>query len=78
MSPNPNVNARFHLRVPSKGEVISGDLVIVGIGIIPVVAPLIAAGGNGVLVTAFARPACPKYTRSATAPRTRMILPKSP
>src|SRR3546814_1546085 len=35
------------------GEVISADLVIVGIGIVPAVEPLIAAGaagGNGVLV----------------------------
>lgn len=40
------------------GEVIPADLVIVGIGIIPAVGPLIAAGatgGNGVAVDAFCR-----------------------
>lgn len=44
------------------GEVIPADLVIVGIGIIPAVAPLIVAGaegGNGVNVDAFCRTTLP-------------------
>jgi 3-phenylpropionate/trans-cinnamate dioxygenase ferredoxin reductase subunit len=44
------------------GEVVAADMVIVGIGIIPEVAPLIAAGaegGNGVAVDAFCRTTLP-------------------
>jgi len=44
------------------GDVIAADLVIVGIGIVPAVEPLIAAGaegGNGVLVDAFCRTSLP-------------------
>ncbi|MHA4836457.1 NAD(P)/FAD-dependent oxidoreductase [Sphingopyxis sp. MSC1_008] len=46
----------------SDGEVIPADLVIVGIGIVPAVAPLIAAGaegGNGVLVDRFCKTSLP-------------------
>ncbi|WOF44659.1 FAD-dependent oxidoreductase [Sphingopyxis indica] len=44
------------------GEVIPADLVIVGIGIVPAVEPLIAAGaegGNGVLVDAYCKTSLP-------------------
>lgn len=44
------------------GEIIPADMVIVGIGIVPAVAPLIAAGargGNGVAVDAFCRTSLP-------------------
>ncbi|SNS30193.1 NAD(P)/FAD-dependent oxidoreductase [Sphingopyxis indica] len=44
------------------GEVIPADLVIVGIGIVPAVGPLIAAGaegGNGVLVDAYCKTSLP-------------------
>ena len=46
----------------SEGEVIAADLVIVGIGIIPAVEPLIAAGaegGNGVLVDRLCKTSLP-------------------
>jgi 3-phenylpropionate/trans-cinnamate dioxygenase ferredoxin reductase subunit len=46
----------------SDGEVIAADLVIVGIGIVPAVEPLIAAGaegGNGVLVDALCKTSLP-------------------
>jgi len=46
----------------SGGEVIPADLVIVGIGIVPAVEPLVAAGaegGNGVLVDALCRTSLP-------------------
>ncbi len=45
------------------GEVIAADMVIVGIGIVPQVAPLIAAvakGGNGIAVDAFCRTTLPE------------------
>ncbi len=44
------------------GTVLPADLVIVGIGIVPAVAPLLAAGaegGNGVMVDAFCRTSLP-------------------
>lgn len=44
------------------GEILPADIVIVGIGIIPAVAPLVAAGatgGNGVLVDEFCRTSLP-------------------
>ena len=59
------------------GDVIRREMVIVGIGIIPAVAPLIAAGaegGNGVAVDDCAAPACPTSSRSATARRMRTAL----
>ena len=46
----------------SDGEVIPADLVIVGIGIVPAVEPLVAAGaegGNGVLVDRFCKTSLP-------------------
>lgn len=46
----------------SNGEVIPADLVIVGIGIVPAVEPLLAAGaegGNGVLVDRFCKTSLP-------------------
>lgn len=48
---------------PANGDVIPADLVIVGIGIIPAVAPLIAAGAegkNGETVYAFYRTSLPE------------------
>lgn len=44
------------------GEVLRAEMVVVGIGILPVVGPLLAAGcqgGNGVLVDAFCRTSLP-------------------
>ena len=44
------------------GSVVAGSMVVVGIGIVPAVAPLIeagAAGGNGVTVDAFCRTSLP-------------------
>lgn len=46
----------------SDGEVVNADMVIVGIGIVPVVEPLITAGsegGNGVSVDAYCRTSLP-------------------
>ncbi len=46
----------------AQGEIIGADLVIVGIGILPAVAPLLAAGargGNGVWVDAHCRTSLP-------------------
>ena len=46
----------------SNGEVIPADLVIVGVGIVPAVEPLLAAGaegGNGVLVDRFCKTSLP-------------------
>ena len=61
------------------GEVMPAEMVIVGIGIVPAVEPLIAAGaegGNGVDGRrAIAAPACPTSSRSATARRTPMPSP---
>ena len=63
------------------GEVLPAEMVIVGIGIVPAVEPLIAAGaagGNGVAVDApLPHLAARRLSRSATAPRTRTPSPTS-
>lgn len=63
------------------GEVIPCEMVIVGIGIIPAVQPLIAAGAdgtNGVTVDEFCRTSRRTSTRSETALRTETDMPTTP
>jgi 3-phenylpropionate/trans-cinnamate dioxygenase ferredoxin reductase subunit len=60
------------------GSVIPADAVIVGIGIVPAIGPLIAAGaagGNGIDVDASAAPRCPMSMRWAIARRLPAIMP---
>lgn len=55
---------------------IEADLIIVGIGIIPETAPLIAAGASGVMawtLMPIAAPACPIFMQSVTARRMRTV-----
>ena len=63
------------------GEVLPADLVIVGIGIIPAVAPLAAAGAECETASALthsAAPACPMSLQLAIAPRTPTVLQAVP